>query len=130
MNHFGSGTTAFLAAIVVALAPLDAHVRSPCSSVAACAFADSAQTPERAGVIFSGPIAGDANAVRAASGIPVLAYASAAVRSVADAGDAAMLAGLSAIPLARSFASADAGAARPIFARRFAASRSADLPSF
>ncbi len=130
MNHFGPGTNAILAAIVVALAPSHAHLPLPCSSVAACTFADSAQTADRTGVFFLGPIVGGARTVRAASGIPVLAYASAAVRSVTRAGDAAMVAGLSAIPLARSFASADADATRPSSERRFAIARSADLPSF
>jgi hypothetical protein len=130
MNHFGPGTTAILAAIVVALAPLHARLPPPCSSVAACTFADAAQTAARAGVFFSGPVAGGATARRASSGIPVLAYASAAVRSVTDAGDAAMVAGFSALPLARSFASADSDASRPFSERRFAISRAADLPSF
>ncbi len=128
MNHVGPGTTTLLAAIVVALAPPHAHQPPPCSSVAACTFADSAQTSDRSGVFFSRPIAGGTG--RAASSIPVLAYASAAVRSVTRAGDAAMIAGLSAIPLARSFASADADASRPFATRRLAISLSADLPSF
>jgi hypothetical protein len=130
MNHFGPGTAAILAAIVVALAPSRAHLPRPCSSVAACTFADSAQTADRAGVFFAGPIAGGTRTGRATSGIPVLAYASAAVRSVTRAGDAAMIAGLSVIPLARSFANTDADASRPFSERRFAISRSADLPSF